>query len=285
MLSDEKIKEIKIFSIQTKIEIVKMIAKLGIGHLGGSLSVTDLLSVLYCEQMKYDPQNPKWEARDYLIMSKGHAGPAVYATLALKGFFPLSELSTLNRPHTNLPSHCDRLKTPGVDMTCGSLGQGASVAAGLAYGLKLDRKSNYVYAVMGDGEINEGQVWEAALFASQKKLDNLIGFVDCNRLQLDGWTDDICCMGDIAQKYAAFGWFALTVDGHDVKAINKAIESAKAHEGQPSMIVLNTIKGKGWSKAENRIDSHSRGFTEGEFTDAMNEMEAELAGCKQEGCS
>ena len=189
MLSAEKIREMKVFSKQVQMEVVKMIAGLGVGHLGGSLSITDLLSVLYCNQMRYEPKNPRWEGRDWLVLSKGHAGPALYATLALKGFFPVSELATLNRPHTNLPSHVDRTKTPGVDMTCGSLGQGASAAAGIALALRLDHKDNRVFAVFGDGEIDEGQVWEMALFAAQRKLSNLIAFVDYNKLQLDGTTD------------------------------------------------------------------------------------------------
>ena len=276
MLSHEKIREMKIFSKQVQMEICKMISSLGVGHLGGSLSITDLLSVLYCQQMKYDPKNPKWEGRDWVVLSKGHAGPALYATLALKGFMPMSELDTLNRPHTNLPSHADRLRTPGIDMTCGSLGQGASTAAGVALAMKMNHMPNNVYLILGDGEIDEGQVWEMALFAGQRKLSNLIGFVDANKLQLDGPTDEICCLGDIAAKFREFGWYAQSVDGHDVAAISEAIDRAKAQSEQPSMIVLNTIKGNGWNKSANQVGSHSRGISPEELKEALAEMQAAI---------
>lgn len=269
-------KKIQIFSKSAQIEIVKMIADLGVGHLGGSLSCTDVLAVLYGKHLRHNPKDPSWDGRDYFVMSKGHCGPALYATLALRGFFSLEELTTLNRPHTNLPSHCDRLKTPGIDMSCGSLGQGCSAAAGMALALQKDHKENDVYVLMGDGEIQEGQVWEAALFAAQQKLDHLYAFVDNNRLQLDGFTDDICSLGDIAGKFREFGWFAQTVNGHDVQAIDEAIELAKEQKGRPSMIVLNTIKGKGWSKSENQINSHSRGFTKAEEQEAIAEIRAEM---------
>lgn len=276
MLSAEKIREMKVFSKQVQMEVVKMIAGLGVGHLGGSLSITDLLSVLYCNQMRYEPKNPRWEGRDWLVLSKGHAGPALYATLALKGFFPVSELATLNRPHTNLPSHVDRTKTPGVDMTCGSLGQGASAAAGIALALRLDHKDNRVFAVFGDGEIDEGQVWEMALFAAQRKLSNLIAFVDYNKLQLDGTTDEVCALGDIAAKFREFGWYAQEVDGHDVAAIDAAIENARAQSDKPSMIVLHTVKGNGWSKSAGQVGSHSRGLTAEELEEALAEMQSAI---------
>ena len=276
MLSTEKIREMKIFFKQIQMEVVKMIAGLGVGHLGGSLSITDLLADLYCNQMRYDPKNPQWEGRDWLVLSKGHAGPALYATLALKGFMPMEELATLNRPHTNLPSHVDRTKTPGIDMTCGSLGQGASTAAGVALAFKLNRTDNRVFVVFGDGEIDEGQVWEMALFAAQRKLSNLIAFVDYNKLQLDGTTDEICGLGDIAAKFREFGWYAQSVDGHDVAAIDEAIENAKKQTDKPSMIVLNTIKGNGWSKSAGQVGSHSRGLTDEELAEALGEQQAAI---------
>ena len=276
MLSAEKIREMKVFSKQVQMEVVKMIAGLGVGHLGGSRSITDLLSVLYCNQMRYEPKNPRWEGRDWLVLSKGHAGPALYATLALKGFFPVSELATLNRPHTNLPSHVDRTKTPGVDMTCGSLGQGASAAAGIALALRLDHKDNRVFAVFGDGEIDEGQVWEMALFAAQRKLSNLIAFVDYNKLQLDGTTDEVCALGDITAKFREFGWYAQEAVGHDVAAINTALANARAQSDKPSMIVLHTIKGNGWSKSAGQVGSHSRGLTAEELEEALSEMQSTI---------
>ncbi len=276
MLSENKVRELKIFSKQIQIETVKMIASLGVGHLGGSLSIADALAVLYGSQMKYDPKNPKWEGRDWFICSKGHAGPAVYSALALKHFFPMSELETLNRPKTNLPSHCDRLKTPGIDMTTGSLGQGSSTAAGIALAHKMNHKENKIYLMMGDGEIDEGQVWEMALFAGTKKLTNLIAFVDCNKLQLDGPTCEICDLGNVATKFEDFGWYAQSVDGHDVAAIDAAIENAKAQHEYPSMIVLNTEKGHGWSMFANKIGSHNATISAEQFADAMQEMNAAM---------
>ena len=261
---------------EIRMEVCKMISHVPAGHLGGSLSIAEVLSVLYSKHLRYNAKDPKWCGRDWLVLSKGHAGPALYATLALKGFFPVSELATLNRPHTNLPSHVDRTKTPGVDMTCGSLGQGASAAAGIALALRLDHKDNRVFAVFGDGEIDEGQVWEMALFAAQRKLSNLIAFVDYNKLQLDGTTDEVCALGDIATKFREFGWYAQEADGHDVAAINTAIENARAQSDKPSMIVLHTIKGNGWSKSAGQVGSHSRGLTAEELEEALSEMQSTI---------
>ncbi|MCD7768087.1 MAG: transketolase, partial [Oscillospiraceae bacterium] len=216
--------------------------------------------------------------RDWLVLSKGHCGPALYATLALRGFFPMEMLETLNAPHTNLPSHCDRLRTPGIDMTTGSLGQGASTAAGVAVGLKMDGAPNKVFVIFGDGEIQEGQVWEMAMFAASRHLDNLIALVDYNKLQIDGRTDndEVCCVGDIAAKFTAFGWDSQFVNGHDVAEIDRAIDHAKAHTGSPSAIVLDTVKGKGWSRSENQVGSHSRGLKPEELAEALAELQAEL---------
>lgn len=276
-MNSEEIKEIKKFAKQIQIETTKEIASLGVGHIGGALSISDLLAVLYGKQMKIDPKNPSWEERDWFVCSKGHAGPAVYATLALKGFIPMSELETLNRPGTNLPSHCDRTKTPGIDMTTGSLGQGASTAAGIALAHKMDSKPNYTYVVFGDGEIDEGQVWEMALFAHTKKLSNLIAFVDHNNLQIDGQTSEVCDLGDIRAKFESFGWYAQEVDGHDVEAIDKAIENAKAQNEKPSMIVLDTVKGHGWSAIENTAGCHSMNINAEQCAEAVAEMSAEMA--------
>lgn len=284
MLTREQVREIKIFSKKVQMEICKMIAPLPAGHLGGSLSIADTISVLYNAHMKYDPKNPKWDGRDWLVMSKGHCGPAIYATLALKGFFPMEMLQTMNRPKTDLPSHCDRLHTPGIDMSTGSLGQGASTAAGVALAKKLDKRTETVYLIMGDGEIQEGQVWEMAMFAATRKLDNLVAFVDYNKLQIDGPTntDDICNVGDIEAKFKAFGWHTQTVNGHDIQAIDRAINNAVVYKGKPSVIVLDTVKGHGWSKAENQISSHSRGFTPEELQDALKEMQTAIDRIKAE---
>jgi transketolase len=239
---------------------IEEIGTLGSGHIGGAMSIADLLALLYFHRMKIDPKQPRWEDRDQLVVSKGHAGPAVYAALALKGFFPRDWLSTLNKGGTKLPSHCDRNLTPGIDMTTGSLGQGFSAAIGIALGLRIDGKASAVYAVIGDGESNEGQIWEGALFAGAQKLSNLIAFTDYNKQQLDGFSKDIIDLGDLTAKWAAFGWFAQEVDGHDIAALDTAIEKALAQKEKPSMIVMNTIKGKGCFFAEGVEKNHSMAF-------------------------
>ena len=271
-MKTNQIRRIEKFSKQIQMETMKSIASLGVGHIGGALSIADVLAVLYDEQMQYDAKNPIWEDRDWLVISKGHAGPALYATLALKGFFPMGQLQTLNRPHTHLPSHCDRNLTTGVDMTTGSLGQGASSAAGVATALKMDGKKNTVFLILGDGEIEEGQVWEMAMFAAHRKLDNLIAFVDNNHLQIDGTVEDICSLTNIAERFQSFGWYVQSVNGHDISMIDTAIENAKAQTGRPSMIVLDTIKGHGWSAIEGKVGSHSCNISAEELENALAEM-------------
>lgn len=237
---------LKNFATDIRIQQMIEFKTRGFGHLGGSLSITDCLAALYGEIMNIDPKNPKWEDRDRLVMSKGHAGPAVYATLALKGYFPLDVLLTLNQNGTNLPSHCDMNLTTGIDMTTGSLGQGASTAAGMALGLKHSGKSARVYLVLGDGEAQEGQVWEMALFAAQQKLNNLIAFLDFNKRQLDGRVEDICSLGKPEEKFASFGWYTIRIPGNDPDLIAKTIREVQAAQGdKPAMIVLDTEKGAG----------------------------------------
>ena len=236
------------------------------------MSICDLLSVLYGKQMNYDARNPEWEGRDWLICSKGHAGPAVYAALALKGFFPMEWLKTLNQPGTRLPSHCDHLKTPGIDVTTGSLGQGLSAAAGIALAKKIDGKENTVYCIIGDGESQEGQNWEAAMFAAQQRLDNLILFVDNNRQQLDNRTDAICSMESLKEKFESFRWETREVCGHDVEAVNEAIRQAKHDGGRPHAIVLNTIKGKGCTFAENQLKNHHINVTKDQAAEALKAL-------------
>lgn len=257
MLTQEKIKELNSFAAQIRIETIKSMESIGVGHLGGAMSIADALAVLYGAVMKYDPKNPRWEERDWFVMSKGHAGPALYAALAIKGFFPKETLLTLNQPKTILPSHCDRQKTPGVDMSTGSLGQGMSTALGVALGLLMDKKPNTVYLAVGDGECDEGQIWEGALFASAKKIHNVIMFIDLNQKQLDGYTKDICDLGDIRQKFEDFGWFSQSIDGHNVEEIYDAIQLAKAQNEKPSMIALNTVKGKGCKFCEEASYNHN----------------------------
>lgn len=276
MLTKEQQQELQRFSKQIQIETIKTIASLGMGHVGGSLSIADTLAVLYGNQMQYKPQDPHWDDRDWLVVSKGHAGPAVYATLALKGFFPMEQLQTLNQPGTNLPSHCDSNRTPGIDITTGSLGQGASSAAGVALALKMKKKASNVYLILGDGEIEEGQVWEMALFAAHRKLDNLIAFVDNNHLQIDGTVEEVSSLTDIAEKFASFGWYTQNVCGHSVEEIDAAIDKAKAQNGKPSVIVLDTIKGNGWSKIAGKASSHIQCISSDDMEQALSEMQCAM---------
>lgn len=256
MLDENKIKELKEFAKEIRVQTLEQLAARGFGHLGGSMSMVEILAVLYGDAMKYDPKNPKCGDRDWLVCSKGHAGPAIYSALAIKGFFPVAELKTLNQRNTNLPSHCDRNKTIGIDMTTGSLGQGLSVACGVAKGHKLHKKGNYVYAITGDGEMQEGQNWEAITFAAQQGLDNLILFVDNNHQQLDGATHDINDMESFDAKFAAFNWDVQCIKGHDLKEISTAIEQAKRMKGKPHVIIADTEKGKGVVWAEGQWNHH-----------------------------
>jgi len=256
MLNDAKIKELEKFALQIRIGVVDEITTLGFGHIGGSLSIADALAVLYGDVMHYDPKNPRLAGRDKLVCSKGHAGPAIYATLALKGFFPMEDLKTLNKPGTNLPSHCDRNKTPGVDMTTGSLGQGTSLAVGMALGDKLKGRKNRVFLITGDGEIDEGQVWEAAMFAAAKKVDNLVWMVDYNKKQLDGYVKDILDTGDLEAKFRAFGFDACTIDGNSIPALWNAL-TKPSRGGKPIAIILDTVKGKGVPEVEETMSNHS----------------------------
>lgn len=274
MLSEEKIKELKRFAADIRIASLEAIHAVGIGHVGGTMSICDLMACLYGYAMKYDPSNPKWEGRDRLILSKGHAGPAMYAALALKGYFPREELLTLNTPGSRLPSHTDMNRTPGVDMTTGSLGQGFSSGLGIAMGCKKKKLDSTVYIVLGDGECEEGQVWECALFAPAKGLTNVIGFVDYNKLQLCGTVETVAGLKDIGEKFRAFGWHVAEVeDGNDVVQIANAIDYAKSVAGKPSMIILNTEKGKGCCFAED-VFNHNMPVTDEQAGAAIARLEA-----------
>jgi len=238
---------------------INAMANFGFGHIGGSMSIVEVVTVLYFDEMNVDPANPKKEGRDRLVLSKGHAGPALYAALALKGFFPADWLDTLNKPHTNLPSHVDMTKTPGIDMSTGSLGQGMSCAVGVALGAQIKGSGEYTYVIIGDGESQEGGNWEASMSAAQYGLDRYIAFLDYNKMQIDGMVDDVMSLIDPCKKWDAFGFNTYRVDGHDVAAISDAIKQAKAaRNGKPSMIVLDTIKGKGVSffEAEGLANHH-----------------------------
>jgi len=261
------------FSKQIRRETLRCIHSQGSGHVGGSLSIADVLAVLYSNHMRVDPKQPRKEGRDRLVLSKGHAGPALYATLALKGFFPLEWLDTLNVLGTRLPSHANINLTPGVDMTAGSLGQGFSCACGLALGEKIKRSDGYVYVICGDGELQEGQNWEAAMFASAKKLDNMIVFIDNNKMQIDGCTKDVINVEDIEEKFKAFGFITARVNGHDHSAIDAAICKAKSEKGAPHCIVLDTVKGKGVSIYETMgVGVHSTTVTDEQYAIALAEL-------------
>lgn len=262
------------FAKQIRRETLRCMHSQGSGHVGGSLSIADLLAVLYTSHMKVDPRKPKMPDRDQLVLSKGHAGPALYATLALKGFFPMDWLNTLNKLGTRLPSHVNLNLTPGVDMTAGSLGQGLSCACGLALAQKAQGFDNYVYVITGDGELQEGQNWEGAMFAGAKKLNNIIVFVDSNKMQIDGLTQDVLSIEDIEEKFRAFGFVTTRVDGHDHAMLDLAINQAKNDDiVAPHCIVMDTIKGKGVSFYENLgVANHSTSVTDEQFEKALDEL-------------
>ncbi len=263
--------ELKKLALDIRIHEMKCVGKRGFGHVGGALSATDCIAALYGKLMKYDPKNPKWEERDRLVCSKGHAGPALYAVLALKGFFPMDWLETLNQNGTSLPSHCDKKLTPGIDMTTGSLGQGASLAAGVACALKLNNSDSTVYLILGDGECNEGQVWEMAMFAAAKGLNNIVAFVDYNKKQLDGTTEESLDMGDIRSKFESFGWNAVEIDGNDPDAVADCV--LKNRGDKPLCVVLDTIKGAGVPSVESIEYNHHIVVPEDMLKEALAHLE------------
>lgn len=262
--------ELKKFALEIRIEIVKAIAKKGGGHIGGSLSIADLLAVLYGDIMKYKPNIPKWDERDYLICSKGHAGPALYSVLGLMGFFPMEWLEHLNTDNTKLPGHCDRLKVPGVDATTGSLGQGLSIAVGVAHGLKVLKKDQKVFCITGDGEHAEGQIWEAITYAAHYHLGNLVAFLDWNKMQIDGPNDKVMSLGNIEAKYKSFGWNTEVICGSDVDLIKATIHKViDQDKNKPTMIILDIIKGAGVPCIENMANNHCISFPQTLFEQSM----------------
>lgn len=274
-MTKEQVKKLQEFALEIRIGTVECIKSRGFGHVGGSLSVADLLAVLYGEVMNVDPSDPKKADRDKLVCSKGHAGPAVYATLALKGYFPYEKLFTLNQPGTDLPSHCDRKKTPGIDMTTGSLGQGTSTAVGLALGDRLQGRDCRTFLVVGDGEAEEGQVWEAAMFTAAKKLTNLVWIIDWNKKQLDGYVSDILEPFDFEEKFRAFGFDACTIDGNDIEQLKAALTKKAADK--PIAIILDTVKGKGVTEVEEAAGNHSMNVKPEVFDGWIAEIKSKLA--------
>ena len=255
-MDEHAIKELKEMAITIRRDIVEMIGEAKSGHPGGSLSAADIVTYLYFSEMNIDPLEPKWKERDRFVLSKGHAAPVLYAALAHRGFFPKESLYTLRKIGSNLQGHPDMNKVPGVDMSTGSLGTGISAAVGMALAGKLDKANYRVFALLGDGELQEGQVWEAAMAAAHYKLDNLIAFVDNNGLQIDGNVEDVMSPAPIGAKFEAFGWFVQEIDGHDFNAIAEALNKAKEQKGHPSIIVAHTVKGKGVSFMENQASWH-----------------------------
>lgn len=279
-MNKTELNSLKVLSAQIRLNVLKMLKWRTYGHLGGSMSIVETLSVLYGKQMKHDPQNPAWRERDYLVLSKGHAGPGLYSALAVKGYFPEEELFTLNEGGMNLPSHPDRLRTKGVDVTTGSLGQGASLAAGLGLALKKEKTDQYVYLIIGDGELNEGQCWEAFQFIAHNKLNNVLVMIDENKRQLDGYTRDVMNPFDLCEKMKAFGFEVKKVKGENEESISDAIHELKLVKDKAVCIVLDTIKGQGVNYFEEMTDNHSVKFNqndERELDKAIAQLEAFIA--------
>ncbi len=273
VLTDTNLEELKKKAVKLRKDIISMIYEAGSGHPGGSLSVLDILVLLYYKVMRIDAASCRDDDRDRLVLSKGHACPALYAVLADKGFFPAGELKRLRKIDSMLQGHPDMRKTPGVEMSSGSLGQGLSAANGMALAARLDNSQRRVFVILGDGEIQEGQVWEAAMTSAHYRLDNLLAFLDFNGLQIDGWVRDIKSPEPLLEKWRSFGWHTLEVDGHDYRSLMEGVNRAFSHKGRPSMIIARTVKGKGVSFMENQADWHGRAPKKDEHELALSELE------------
>ena len=269
-------KELEIYATKIRMGIIEGTYNAKAGHPGGSLSAADVFAYLYEKEMRVDPKNPKWDDRDRLVLSKGHCAPGLYAALAYKGFFPVEDLKTLRHIDSYLQGHPNMNTVPGVDMSTGSLGQGIGVAVGMAKGAKYLGKDVNIYSVLGDGEIEEGQVWEAMMFANQYKLDNLCIIIDCNGLQIDGPCSEVMSAEPIDEKVKAFGFDVITIDGNDFDEIEKAFD-AFHKSTKPFAIIMNTVKGKGVSYMENQVGWHGKAPNEEEYNIAMAELNAKLA--------
>lgn len=273
MTNEEEIRRLKKRAIQIRKHIVTMTGLAKSGHPGGSLSAVDIVTVLFFKKMRLKPEDPKWKYRDIFILSKGHASPVLYAALAEAGFFPVKELKDFRKLRSHLQGHPDRLMTPGVEMSTGSLGQGLSVANGVAMAIKIDNSQRKVYVLIGDGELQEGQIWEAAMTAAHYKLDNLIAIIDYNGLQIDGPVSNVKEVAPVAEKWKAFGWVTKEIDGHDFRQIIEALEWADSIKGKPAVIIAHTIKGKGISFMEGNVRFHGVPPSEEEMKAAFKELE------------
>lgn len=275
-MDQNKQKELSLIAAKVRINALDAVDAASSGHIGGSLSVADILTVLYFDEMNVDVKNPKWADRDRLVLSKGHCTPALYGTLAEKGFFPTEELKHFRNLHSMLSGHAE-YHVPGVDMSTGSLGQGLSAAVGMAFGARVDKKDYRVYAIMGDGEIEEGQIWEAAMCAGFYKLDNLVAIVDNNNLQIDGPITSVMSSYPIDKKFEAFNWNVINVDGHSLSELEAALESAKAGKGMPTAIIAKTVKGKGVSFMENIAGWHGKAPSHEQHDEAVAEIKKAIA--------
>ena len=267
------IKELTKKAVEIREGIIEAVYHAGSGHPGGSLSVADILTVLYFHEMKIKPEEPDWEDRDRLVLSKGHCSPALYSCLANRGYFPVEDLKTFRKIDSYLQGHPDKNKVPGVDMTTGSLGQGLSAANGMAIAGKMNQKDYRVYCILGDGEIEEGQVWEAAMTSSKYRLDNLCVIVDNNNLQIDGTVEEVMSPYPIDEKFKSFGFEIIKIDGHDIEEIIKAYEVARNIKEKPTCIIAKTIKGKGISYMENQVGWHGKAPNEEQYKEAIKELE------------
>lgn len=271
-MDGKTISKLEKLCLEVRRDVVDMIYSAGSGHPGGSLSAVEILTVLYFFYMNIDNKNPKWADRDKFILSKGHSAPLLYAVLAERGYFPKEKLSTFNAPGTSLQKHIDMHLVPGAELSTGSLGQGLSAGLGMALCDRLDGRNSRTFVLLGDGEVQEGQIWEAAMSASQHRAGNLIGFLDNNGCQVDGYTKDICQIEPIEEKWAAFGWDVQRIKGHDIEQIEKALDHTKSNTSQPHMIIADTVKGKGISFMENKPEWHAKPFTDEEYTLACSEL-------------
>ena len=277
-MDQAKINQLKKIAANIRLGALEAVHSANSGHPGGSLSIADILAYLYFDEMKVDPKNPKADDRDRLVLSKGHTAPALYAALAEKGFLPKEDLKTLRQADSYLQGHPDMKHTPGVDMTSGSLGLGISAACGMALSSQLSGNAFRVYAILGDGECEEGQVWEAAMFAAHYKLDQLCAFIDFNGLQIDGPVTEVVDPTPLDQKFLAFNWNVIVIDGHDFEQIDAAVKAAKACEGKPTAIICKTINGKGVSFMENNVKWHGAAPNDEQYAQAVSEINASVAG-------
>lgn len=274
-MDESTLRDLQSKACQIRQHIISMLGQAGSGHPGGSLSATDIVTTLYFHEMNVDPKNPKWPDRDRFVLSKGHAAPVLYAALAEKGFFPVEELQTLRKIGSRLQGHPSMKHVPGVDMSTGSLGQGLSAANGMALAARLDGRSYRVHVVLGDGEIQEGQVWEAAMAAAHYKLDNVVAFLDHNGLQIDGPTSEVMSPEPVTDKWRAFGWHVEEIDGHNLSQILSALTKAREVKGKPTMIVANTVKGKGVSFMESQVNWHGNAPNAEQTSQALCELGGE----------